>query len=60
MVRWKCSLCKCSLIGFTVFSPCEGLKFSGVTGFFTMFQENIGRSRDKQTDISISENIGMI
>ena len=23
MIRWKCSLCKCSLISFTVFSPCR-------------------------------------
>ena len=38
----------------------EGVKFSGVTGFLTMLQKNIGKSRDILTDISISENIGMI
>ena len=23
--RWKCSLCKCSLIGFTAFCACESI-----------------------------------
>ena len=38
----------------------KGLKFSGVTGFLTMFQKNIGKSRDIGTENYISENIGMI